>query len=122
MEETLTRLNFAELTIPRDITPDPAQALTQNKSSMTRAQRDVEGLEGEVRNICGEFKERAYQYEPIVRRSLGVENARATFSRTETLSLVHGWIPIGQQEPLTGCTGNNKWCSLPQIREPRTER
>jgi V/A-type H+-transporting ATPase subunit I len=101
MDEALTRLNFAELILPAGISPDPAQALAQNKATMANLQEQIASLEGEVRGICGDFQKRTYEFEPIVRRALAIENARSTFSRTDTLSLAHGWIPVSQQEPLT---------------------
>lgn len=60
----------------------------------------IRTTEEDIRSIGKEFEQKAANYEPIVRRSLTVEEARSTFSRTETLSLVHGWIPAGRQETL----------------------
>ena len=99
VEETLTRLNFAELTFG-GIAPDSAQALDQIRASMDRAQQDVDGIEKEVRGICEGFQTQAADFDPVVRRALAVEGARMTFSRTETLSVVHGWIPTNQQDSL----------------------
>jgi len=100
MEETLTRLNFAELTLPSTITPDPTQALEQNRASAVQLQQAINDLEKDLRGICQDFQQRAASYDPIVRRALSVESARSNFSRTETLSLVQGWIPANQQESL----------------------
>jgi vacuolar-type H+-ATPase subunit I/STV1 len=100
MEETLTRLNFAELTLPSGIAPDPKQALDQNKVSAVKVEQEVNEVEQDVRSVCKEFQTKSAGFEPAVRRALNVEGARSTFSRTETLSLVHGWIPAEQQESL----------------------
>lgn len=107
MEETLTRLNFAELTLPKEIPPDPTQALSQNQESTQRIQREINDIEQDVRGICGEFQSKATSFQPQVRRALSVENARSTFSRTEALSLVHGWIPTGQVESLRVTVNNS---------------
>ena len=100
MEEALTRLNFAELSLPKEIASDATQALDQNRVHLSKLEQEIRGLETEVRTICEEFQKRSVEFEPVVRRSLAVENARSTFSRTETLSLVHGWIPADQAESL----------------------
>jgi len=105
VEETLVRLNFAELTLPSGIASDPSQALDQNRVSMTKVQQDVSELEKEVRNICEEFQKKGASFEPVVRRALSVESARSTFSRTGTLSLVNGWIPAKQEESLKSTIG-----------------
>ena len=100
-EDTLTRLNFAPLILPGRVNPDPLQALEQNEVSIVKVQQEINDLEHDVRGICEEFQEKAVGFDPVVRRALAVENARGTFSRTETLSLVHGWIPSNRQESLT---------------------
>jgi V/A-type H+-transporting ATPase subunit I len=100
MQETLVRLNFAELTLPSGIPTDPAQAIGQNRVSITDAQGEVSGLEKDVRNICEGFQEEAVSFGPVVRRALSVERARSTFSRSGTLTLVHGWVPAKQEESL----------------------
>ena len=99
-EDTLTRLNFAPLILPSNVNPDPVQALKENEASAAQAQKEIDDLEHDVRSICEGFQERAVDFDPVVRRALAVENARGTFSRTETLSLVHGWIPFNRQESL----------------------
>jgi vacuolar-type H+-ATPase subunit I/STV1 len=100
MEEALTRLNFAELTLPIGIAPDPTQALDQNRASTAEVQEEINDIEKDVRSICEIFQRKAVDFEPVVGRALGVEDARSAFSRTETLSLVHGWIPAQQEESL----------------------
>lgn len=100
MQETLVRLNFAELTLPSGIPTDPAQAIGQNQVSITNAQGEVTGLEKDVRNICEGFQKEAASFEPVVRRALSVERARSAFSRSGTLTLVHGWVPAKQEESL----------------------
>jgi vacuolar-type H+-ATPase subunit I/STV1 len=100
MEETLTRLNFAELTIPKGVPPDPGEALDQNRTSMVKLQREIDDAEKDVRNICEEFQRKGARFEPVVRRALAVEGARSAFGRTETLSLVHGWVPAEQEARL----------------------
>jgi len=101
MEETLTRLNFAELTIPKGVSPDPVEALDKNRASMVKLQREIGDVEKDVRSICEEFQNKAAGFEPVVRRALAVEGARSAFGRTETLSLVHGWVPAEQEAPLS---------------------
>jgi vacuolar-type H+-ATPase subunit I/STV1 len=100
MEETLVRLNFAELALPAGINPDPTQALEETRASASGIAGEVTSIEEEIRSIGKEFQQKAADYEPIVHRTLIVEETRSTFSRTETLSLVHGWIPAGRQESL----------------------
>ena len=100
MEEILTRLNFAELTIPKGTQADPTKALEHNRTSEAALQHNIDDLEKDVRSICEEFQRRAVGFEPLVRRALAIENARSAFGRTETLSLVHGWVPAAQEEPL----------------------
>lgn len=97
MEETLTRLNFAELTLPKEISPDPAQALDENRVAIAKLQKEIDGVEKDVRRICEEFQAKGSGFEPVVRRALAVEGARSAFGRTETLSLVHGWVPAEQE-------------------------
>jgi V/A-type H+-transporting ATPase subunit I len=99
-EDTLTRLNFAPLILPGDVNPDLVQALEQNEVSTCRVQQEINDLEHDVRGICEAFQKKAIDFDPVVGRALAVENARGTFSRTETLSLVHGWIPSNCQESL----------------------
>jgi len=99
-EETLVRLNFAELTLPSGIKPDPAQALEENRLSKANVQQEIDELEDDVRSICEGFQKKAAGFEPVVRRALSVEGARSTFSRSGTLTLVHGWIPEKQEESL----------------------
>jgi vacuolar-type H+-ATPase subunit I/STV1 len=101
MEETLTRLNFAELTIPKGVSPDPVEALDQNRASIVKLQLEIDDVEEDVRTICEEFQSRATGFEPVVHRALAVEGARSAFGRTETLSLVHGWVPAEQVAPLS---------------------
>jgi V/A-type H+-transporting ATPase subunit I len=99
-QETLTRLNFADLTFSSDLPSDPTEALRQNQVSASKVEAEIGDLESDVRRICGEFSTKTGGFEPVVRRALAVENARSTFSRTETLSLVNGWIPTDQQGTL----------------------
>jgi vacuolar-type H+-ATPase subunit I/STV1 len=101
MEETLTRLNFAPLTLPEGIDRDPAQAIEHNRASVAEIEGKIKEAEREIRSIGEEFQKRAADFEPVIHRSLIVEEARSTFSRTETLSLTHGWIPADQQKSLT---------------------
>jgi vacuolar-type H+-ATPase subunit I/STV1 len=101
MEEILTRLNFAELAIPEGTMADPTQALEHNRASEAALQSNIDDLERDVRGICEAFQEGAVGYDPLVRRALAIENARSAFGRTETLSLVHGWVPAEQEEALT---------------------
>jgi len=100
MEEALTLLNFAELAFPKDIDSDPEKALKQTKTSAAEMEERILEIENSLRAIGKEFQERSVNYEPVVRRALTVEEARSTFSRTETVSLVHGWIPAARQESL----------------------
>lgn len=99
-EETLTRLNFAPLILPSDVNPNPLEALEQNEVATAQVQQEANDLERDVRSMCEGFQEKAVDFDPVVRRALAVENARGTFSRTETLSLVHGWIPSNREESL----------------------
>jgi vacuolar-type H+-ATPase subunit I/STV1 len=100
MQETLVRLNFAELTLPSGVATDPTQALDKNRGSITKAQEEINVLEKGVRGICEDFQKKATGFEPVVRRALSVETARSTFSRSGTLTLVHGWVPAKQEESL----------------------
>lgn len=100
VEETLARLNFMQLVLPVGVTPDPTKALEETKTSMTEVEEKITNIEDDIRSIGGEFQQKAIEYEPIVRRTLAIEDARSTFSRTETLSLVQGWIPAERQESL----------------------
>ena len=100
MEEALTRLNFAELTLPKGAPPNPTQALDQNRASMVKLQGEINDIEKDMRSICEGFRRKAAEFEPVVHRALAVEGARSAFGRTETLSLVHGWIPAEQEESL----------------------
>lgn len=100
VEETLIRLNFAQLELPVGMTPDPTKALDETSTSVTGVAEKITNIEDDIRSIGGEFQQKAIEYEPIVRRTLAIEDARSTFSRTETLSLVHGWIPAERQKSL----------------------
>jgi vacuolar-type H+-ATPase subunit I/STV1 len=97
MEETLTRLNFAELTLPKGIAAGPVQALDENRAAIAKLDNEIVAVEKDVRGICEGFQEKGAGFEPIVRRALAVEGARSAFGRTETLSLVHGWVPAEQE-------------------------
>jgi vacuolar-type H+-ATPase subunit I/STV1 len=100
MEETLTRLNFAELTLPKGVPLDPMQGLDQNRASIVKLQQESDDVEKDVRTICKGFQKEAAGFEPVVRRALALEGARSALSRTQTMSLVHGWIPTDQQDSL----------------------
>jgi vacuolar-type H+-ATPase subunit I/STV1 len=100
VQETLLRLNFAELTVPSGIRPDPGQALEENQVSKGKVHQEIDELERGIRTLCDEFQKKATGFEPVVRRALTVENARSTFSRSGTLTLVHGWVPAKQEESL----------------------
>jgi V/A-type H+-transporting ATPase subunit I len=100
VEETLTRLNFAELNLPSGLSSDTVSALDENHATASKVGQEIAQVEKEVRGICGGFQGRAANFTPIVSRALSVENARSTFSRTGTLSLVHGWIPAKHEESL----------------------
>jgi vacuolar-type H+-ATPase subunit I/STV1 len=118
--DTLTHLNFAPLIIPSDVPPDTQQALEQNQVSTIKVQQEINDLEHDVRSICERFQEKAADFDPVVRRALAVENARGTFSRSETLSLVHGWIPSNRQESLAAAvkTSTNGAAFL-KLEDPR---
>jgi vacuolar-type H+-ATPase subunit I/STV1 len=100
MQETLVRLNFAELTLPSGVATDPTHALDENRGSITKVQEEINELEKGVRGICEDFQRKATGFGPVVRRALSVETARSTFSRSGTLTLVHGWLPAKQEESL----------------------
>ena len=100
IEEATTLLNFAELTFPKDINPDPKRALEENRSLAEDVRNKTSEIEKDVRDIAQEFQSRAVSFEPVVVHALRTEEARSTFSRTETLSLAHGWIPQENQESM----------------------
>lgn len=100
IEEAATLLNFAELSFPKEINPDPGKALDENRTAVARMEEKIKEIERDVRNIGEEFQKRTVNFEPVVLHALKIEEARSTFSRTETLSLAHGWIPAEYQESL----------------------
>ncbi len=100
IEEAATLLNFAELTLPKDINPDPKKALEENRTITADTEEKIREVERDIRSIGKEFQERTVNFEPVVFHALKVEEARSTFSRTETLSLAHGWIPADHQESM----------------------
>ena len=100
VEDTLKRLNFIAVVLPIGIIPEPTRALEENEHSLSRVKQEIDELEVQVRGICEGFQQRASEFEPMVRFALGIEDARSTFSRTETLSLVSGWVPEENAEHL----------------------
>ncbi len=100
-EDTLTKLNFVPLTFPTDITPEPRDALRANEASTQKIGEEISQLENSIRTICTDFQQTAVTFDPLVRRALAIENARSTFSRTETLSLIHGWVSSTQERSIT---------------------
>jgi len=100
IDEAATLLNLAELILPKDINPDPKKAFEENRTITADIEEKVREVESDVRNIGKEFQERTVNFEPVVFHTLKVEEARSTFSRTETLSLAHGWIPADHQESM----------------------
>jgi vacuolar-type H+-ATPase subunit I/STV1 len=100
IEEASTLLNFAELTFPKDINPDPRRALEENRTSVAGIEEKIKDIEKDVRDIGKEFQKNSANFEPVVVQALKMEEARSTFSRTETLSLAHGWIPAEHQESM----------------------
>ena len=100
IEEATTLLNFAELTFPKNINPDPKRALEENRSLAEDVRNKTSEIEKDVRDLAQEFQRRAVSFEPVVVHALRTEEARSTFSRTETLSLAHGWIPQENQESM----------------------
>lgn len=122
IEEALTLLNFAELTFPKEISSDPKKAIEENRVSVAQIEKEIREVEKDVRNMGGEFQKKSVNFEPVVRRALMVEEARSTFSRTETVSLAHGWIPSDQQETLrkTFETSTNGAAFL-KFEDPRTD-
>ena len=100
IEEATTLLNFSELTFPNGINPDPKRALEENRSLAEDVRNKTSEIEKDVRDLAQEFQRRAVSFEPVVVHALRTEEARSTFSRTETLSLAHGWIPQENQESM----------------------
>ena len=100
VEDALPRLNFAGLNLPPGIPSDTTRALDENRTCTSNLQQEVHQLEAEVRGTCNTFQNKAGNFAPLVSRALSVENARSTFSRTGMLSLVHGWVPAKQEEPM----------------------
>jgi V/A-type H+-transporting ATPase subunit I len=119
MEEALTRLNFMPLAIPSGMIGDPAQALAQNREATEKVQQEIQAGEKEVRSICEGFQNRGAAFEPVVRRALNVEGARSAFSRTQTMSLVHGWIPAQQEGALSkAVAASTKGASFLKFENP----
>jgi V/A-type H+-transporting ATPase subunit I len=99
-EEAATLLNFAEVVLPKDVNSDPQKALEECRESASKIENKIKEVEMEVRGVVKEFQEQAVNFEPVVFHALRMEEARSTFSRTETLSLGHGWIPADHQESM----------------------
>jgi len=119
MEETLLRLNFAELTLPKGLPSNAKEALGQNNSSMAKLQHQIDDIENDVRHVCEEFHGKATAFAPVVQRALAIEGARSAFGRTEALSLVHGWIPLEQEESLRSSVAKStNGAALLKIEDP----
>jgi len=101
LESALPLLNFSELTFPSDIDPDPKKALHEVTASITQKTNEVKEVEAALRVMGKEFLERARIYEPVVQGTLRLEEARSNLSRTEKISLVHGWIPANKAKEVT---------------------
>jgi len=93
IEDSLKLLNFEEIRFPEGTNPDPLEALTETRRAIQEREEVASRVKGEVRKIGDGFIEKSAVFEPHVRRVLGVEEARSTVSRTQTLSLIHGWVP-----------------------------
>ncbi|MFQ5710505.1 MAG: V-type ATP synthase subunit I [Candidatus Geothermarchaeales archaeon] len=100
METTLKLLNFKEIRLPEDIDRDPSQALTKIANTLEEKERRYEELREELVKIGGEFKRKSSYFEPYVRRTLQMEEARSAVSKTATLSLIHGWVPSSKIDSL----------------------
>ncbi len=101
IESALPILNFSELTFPSDVDPDPKEALHEVSAAIRQKTNEAEEIETALREMGKEFRERAIIYEPVVQGILRLEEARSNLSRTEKVSLVHGWIPANRAKEVT---------------------
>jgi len=93
IEEALTLLNFGEITFPKGLNSDPKEVVAQTEKVISEKQEEIEKIKGELEVISDEFMKKGPSFEPLIRRTLKIEEARSCLSRTQTLSLMHGWIP-----------------------------
>ncbi|MGQ9543146.1 MAG: V-type ATP synthase subunit I [Candidatus Bathyarchaeia archaeon] len=98
IENALTLLNFSEFTYPRDVKPDPREALAELSVEIEEKMVGVREVEARLWALGEEFRDRSKLYEPIIAGTLRLEEARSSLSRTRTMSLIHGWVPAGKVE------------------------
>ncbi len=101
IENALPLLNFSELTFPSEINPDPKEALQEVSATIQQKAKEVEEIEETLRELGREFREKSWFYEPVVQGTLSLEEARSNLSRTEKMSLIHGWVPAERAREAT---------------------
>ncbi len=98
IESALPLLNFNEMVFPDAINPNPEEALHDVVSNITEKKNEVHTIENSIREIGKKFREESKKYEPVVRGTLNLEEARSNLSRTSRMSLAHGWVPEEKAE------------------------
>ena len=98
IESALPLLNFNEMVFPDAINPNPEEALHDVVSNITEKKNEVHTIENSIRDIGKKFREESKKYEPVVRGTLNLEEARSNLSRTSRMSLAHGWVPEEKAE------------------------
>ena len=101
IESALPLLNFNEMVFPDAINPNPEEALQDVVSNIKKKKNEVHTIENSIRAIGKKFREESKKYEPIVRGTLNLEEARSNLSRTSRMSLAHGWVPEEKAEEVT---------------------
>jgi V/A-type H+-transporting ATPase subunit I len=101
IESALPLLNFNEMAFPDNINPVPEKALQEINSNIREKKDQVQKIENSIRKIGKKFREESKKYEPVVRGTLNLEEARSNLSRTSRMSLVHGWVPEEKAEEVT---------------------
>ena len=101
IESALPLLNFNEMVFPDAINPNPEEALQDVVSNIKKKKNEVHTIENSIREIGKKFREESKKYEPVVRGTLNLEEARSNLSRTSRMSLAHGWVPEEKAEEVT---------------------
>lgn len=95
-EETLKILNFEEVTFPTGLNPDSQLGVRQAEHEVAAKKKSIE----EIRLSMAKLKTRAASFAECIRETVRYEEAKELVMRTETKSLIHGWVPYDKVNEL----------------------
>jgi vacuolar-type H+-ATPase subunit I/STV1 len=91
-EQTLKLLNFEEITLPKDLNPDPKLALEETENAVKLGEKEI----AEVMEKVAKIMVKTVTLTPYVNEAVQYEEAKERLIRTKKKSLIHGWIPFSK--------------------------